>query len=394
MADFLSVGRNLGTIFGGGGGYQAAKTAEEARLMERAAKQADTDRKVDMAIMAQQQRQAVQGVAASDLPEMDKNLIIGKLSQEWAQMQRGKLDEQKYGFHQDARDAMLRGDPNAANANLFGLTNTPQRMADVDGGQVVRNPWSTDGTVTPTNVALSQEFANSARGEASVASAGAANARQQATIDRMNSPSKYWKPSAPGKQGARARPTEAMISAYLGRVDGDGTKLPPAMVDRQAFENFWQTHPDLDAPNALEAFKVAKPRITSVPGKPPVYDWGDAVPVKKVQVDIQPGMSPEDELIARQMAARERFTGQEPAAVAEDIRQTVPHAENGAGTQVPVIGEPPIITKVPGVPEPKPGGPKPTRARAVAPVKGAKLAKNGRWYVPDPKRAGKWLIVE
>jgi hypothetical protein len=69
----------------------------------------------------------------------------------------------------------------------------------------------------------------------------------------------------------------------------------------------------------------------------------------------------------------------------------------GGGPPAPAAGggppAPPMPGGPPGVPPRPPGGPGPPAAAGVSPVPGARLAPDGRHYVPDPRRPGKYLMV-
>lgn len=76
-----------------------------------------------------------------------------------------------------ARDSALSGDMNAANANLFGVANGPQKLSAVEGG-VTLNPLATPdkNSFTPTALGNAQIAADFARAGASNASAARSRA--------------------------------------------------------------------------------------------------------------------------------------------------------------------------------------------------------------------------
>ena len=222
-----SGGFNLGAAFGGGGqAYQTAKSTEEMRLISRAQAQAATDQKIDQAIQEQMQRQAMQGVMSDEsIPPEARNMIVSKLSGEFANYQLGKEREQKIGFRGDAVEAFKGGDWNLGNANLAGVATGPLTLTDVDGNQVVRNKYRDDGTVAPTNVGLAEAFSKNASGQASLARAGTSNARTNQINDRTDNPQRWLKADAPGKgagTGTFTPPTEGAIDEYFGNVNQPG----------------------------------------------------------------------------------------------------------------------------------------------------------------------------
>lgn len=87
------------------------------------------------------------------------------------------------GSQRAARDAALSGDMNAANANLFGVANGPQKLSAVEGG-VELNPLATpdQNSFTPTALGNAQIAADFARAGAS--NAAAARSRAGISADK------------------------------------------------------------------------------------------------------------------------------------------------------------------------------------------------------------------
>ncbi len=352
---------DLASAFAGGGAsYNAAKLLAEKNSMLSAGLHADTDRKVDLAIEEQQKRMAVQAVA--DDPKLDtltKNLVIGKLGQSFAGVQLGNLRAQEIVARDAARTAALKGEWGDANANMLGVASGPQATTAVQGGMILSNRFDPDAPVTVNDIGASQIAQHAAAAASSYATAGAANARRAKTLDEIADPAKYHAPGK-GKTAAFTAPTEGELLMYFGnpRVPGgrgpDGLPVEwtPADVAKRnaairAFDDWRVAHPEYPrGSEALAAFKH--------------------------------GARTNDVAARRGLAAA--FAGDGPGV------------SPGAGTQI-ATPHGAVTPKVPGVPETHGvTAVAPTRAPPVAGARQSPI--DGKWYIPDPNRRGKYLRVD
>jgi hypothetical protein len=327
--DLAQAGYKLGSVFGGRGSlYDNAKSAEELRLIKVAGERAATDRKVDQAIQEQQKRVAIQGVLADPtIPDRDKNFIVGALGSEYAATMQGNLRAQEMGFRGDAVSRALAGDYNGANANLFGVANAPQALTDVDGNQIIRNKFSTEGVVENTDVADSVAAANYARAHAS---------NEQANLASVKAAAGGFAPRAPagGKAGARTEPPQHLLSAYFGGPTG---KIDRAKV--MEFNEWRAEHPEVrNGTDALVAFE----------NRPMPWEGGG-----HGTMTVEPGRKPVVRITSPANPVSAAFSAGDPGQDREAVMDAVPESDGGPGFQVPVPGAPPVTVKVPGVPEAK-----------------------------------------
>ena len=346
-----SGGFNLGAAFGGGGqAYQTAKTTEEMRLIARAQAQAATDQKIDQAIQEQMQRQAMQGVMSDEsIPPEARNMIVSKLSGEFANYQLGKEREQKIGFRGDAVEAFKGGDWNLGNANLAGVASGPLTLTDVDDNQVVRNKYRDDGAVAPTNVGLAEAFSKNASGQASLARAGTSNARTNQINDRTGNPQRWLKDDPVGKDGKPVKPgeftspAENEMNAYFGDPSAASTDNGTAWT-----------------PELLTQRRALVRQFEGWRAKNPQYRKGS------------------EALLAYKMALRNNPKAGNETPSDAFAGATVPSSPAQAANGQ-VVGGAPYAA--------------PTTAPETPPVKGARKAGDGKWYIPDPNRSGKYLRV-
>jgi hypothetical protein len=321
---------NLVSAFAGGDAtYQAAKSKAELLSIQRAGMAADTDRKVDLAIKERDSRMAIQRVAADEhLPQQMRDMIVGKIAGEYAKYELGAEREQSIGFRNDAVEAFKGGDWNLGNASLAGLSKGPLTLTDVDGGQIVRNKYSTEGTVTPTNVAESQAADHYAGVNQKNASAQASLARAAFTGDKMAHPEKYRAPSKAGggrSSGRWTAPAVNSINSYFGNprvpaIGKDGNPLPWTAADVVKRDGYMRN---------FEAWRDAHPDITS--GEQALAEYKQSL---------------------RGAAASTAFGG-DPTNIADlkdDAVAVAGSRANGAGTQIPTPNGA-VTPKVPGVPE-------------------------------------------
>lgn len=192
MSDLTQPGAfNLGAILAGGGRVrEAAKTAEEMRLIQRAQLQAETDRKVDQAIEEKHKRAGIETVAADQsLDPLVRALTLGGLGSDYSGATSGNLHQQEYETRAAALKAALAGDLNTANANLFGVANGPVDLAKIEDHTVL-NPTVVGGGNLQTN-AVGQAVIG-----ATNALAGQRNAA--ANLSNVKAAAGGFKPSATG----------------------------------------------------------------------------------------------------------------------------------------------------------------------------------------------------
>lgn len=324
---------DLASAFAGGGGaYADAKAAAEKQSMLMAGLHADTDRKVDQAIMEQQQRLALQAIDADpSIPRPVKNMVLGKVAGEFANAALAEQRQQETGFRSSAVSAALAGDWNAGNANMLGVANGPVALTDVDGGLIVRNKFRDDARVETNAVGASQVAENFAQADAAAARAAGTRAR---TAD----PQRFLKPSAGGKGGKPkdfSAPAQHELVAYFGNPDAqfrqqDGTVRPWTPEEREQRRKYV---------NAFEAWRAANP------------DYRDG----------------SEALAAYKQSLRSRGVSKVSVNPAPTPTAAVVTGPSGA-----------VV---------------PARPAAAPPVPGARMAPDGKWYIPDPNRRGKYLEV-
>lgn len=104
----------------------------------------------------------------------------------------------------------------------------------------------------------------------------------------------------------------------------------------------------------------------------------DAKDIAKQANDI---LLPKDSPLAK-------YKGKTPMEIRESLRaERKPTTPGAASTPAPATANDDDDDEDPVVPFPTPG------AVAAPPVQGARRAADGNWYVPDPKRQGKYLKV-
>lgn len=178
-------------------------------------------------------------------------------------------------FRQGARDAALRGDYTAANAELFGVARGPQAVNKIDGGYRL-NPLEEGGSLDATGKTQAEISLAGARAAAAGAAGRASDARASYYNERTTNPAKFMSPTK-GPAAGEVSPSEVkamddILGYYFpGAVpDEDGGTLA-AVVDEglrnevltRATELFTQTR------NAQTAVNMAVQELMEViPGKP------------------------------------------------------------------------------------------------------------------------------
>lgn len=270
---------NLGAILAGGGRVrEAAKTAEETRLIQRAALQAETDRKVDQAREEMLQRTGVEGVANdTTMAPLVRALTLGKLGSEFSGATEGQLHQQQFDNRDAAVKAFIAGHADEGNAHLAGVASGPLQLTKVEDGNVIRNPYSVDGGVTPTeqgraNITAAQALAGERNAHAGLydtqTAAGGFNPRTGAgagkpgkftaapenmTADFDATDFARWRDAHPEvPDGAQAANMYRLALANRGPHIID-PRLPGSM--------------SITPPNAVDAERI---RLTTVPGAKPL----------------------------------------------------------------------------------------------------------------------------
>jgi hypothetical protein len=341
--------RNAVAAFTGGDAIEArARTREEQRILAAANQRALLDDRILRAQGRAQELKARDAYAELVPDELQRATVMGGYGPGHSAYQQARLREFELARHQGAFDAARAGDPNLANANVWGITGTPQAIATVQGDMLIPNRLIAGGgdvkttpkgeaAINAKNAQAKNYQANAARqaaitstvgplAEASIAHRRAQAAAQTAIANTRGSDKAgvggVTKPADVAAEAKRAE-MEAASAASGDALLPDGQDPALAKLADEVNRREYEAAARSDNP---EAFHVADPKID------PTVRTTPAAPTAAVVREL--------------MAPRADFA-----------------QARGRGV---------------GSTAPKP------------PVKGAKLAPDGKWYV---QRNGKFYPV-
>lgn len=205
--------QNAFAAFAGGDAIEAgARTREEQRLLAAANQRALLD---DRLLRAQERvaRRDARAEVATLVPDaLERSLLLGELGPQWSAVQQGRLRQQEYGYHEGAFGAARAGDPNLANANLWGLADAPVAIPTIQGDTLIPNRFIEGGG----------EIKATPKGEAEIASANALAQQRQAKAAVDAAKESQVVPTAEALQAAaRARAEASLASAANSRASAD-----------------------------------------------------------------------------------------------------------------------------------------------------------------------------
>lgn len=198
------VERLVGALMGGdeaeAAGYQAAATnAMKMRGME-----ADTERKVTLALKEKEERMALlraeQDIAAAN-PELAPEAVKVMATLIHANRSSAIKPMQEYAIR-DRLPAMYEAEGmNPANALAASYSPKPLKSVDIDSGHIIRDPYSMNPAVALTEKESATVETQNARTGLVGAQTANANARTDQVRDKTANPGRY---RAPGKGKASA----------------------------------------------------------------------------------------------------------------------------------------------------------------------------------------------
>ncbi|MBA4279292.1 MAG: hypothetical protein C0437_07865 [Ralstonia sp.] len=199
---------------------------DQAVYEDQLGRNASMSRKLSDARIAQLQQIALDSIAADDsMPALDRNVLLGRVGADYANMQLGNLRGQERGFRDDVfnrADAAGYG----PNAGLFALADRPVEVNKALAGGLLRgDTYRPGGELAVTDLGIAEMFKDRSAGQANLARAALYG-------ERATNPERFRAPPRPGGGGAGVYTIDEALDAveYNRMAERPGSGMTPIPV--------------------------------------------------------------------------------------------------------------------------------------------------------------------